>query len=120
MFAIFKVLETLVKFHIEEKGEDRFAYWIKTNDKIPWVNENNFLVETKSGDSNNRTENKIRVLLHEKLNLKDRTIHDSINSLVKIRNNTIHPKNKISTQEIKKDDILNWFKILHTILNKIK
>lgn len=121
MFAIFKVLESLVKFYIEEKREagNRYAYWINTNDKIPCVNETNFLVETKSGNSNDRTENKIRVLLHEKFNIKDKTIHDYINSLVQIRNNTIHPKNK-SSKIVDKEDINKWFKILEVILKNIK
>lgn len=121
MFAIFKILESLVKFYIEEKKENgkRYAYWINTNNKIPYVNENNFLVETKVDDLNDRTENKIRVLLHEKVNIKDKTIHDSINNLVQTRNSTIHPKNNKNSKSIVKEDILEWFNVLDIILNKI-
>ena len=123
MFAIFKILESLTKFYIEEKGDGsiRYAYWLNTNDKIPCVNDNNFL--TNPSEKNDRTENKIRVLLHEKFNIKDKSIHDSISSLVKIRNNTIHPKNKKHSKNSKivdKNDILKWSKVVYKILKNIE
>lgn len=122
MFAVFKVLESLVNLYIEEKVENkkRYAYWINTNDKIPCVNDNNFIVETQTSDSNDRTENKIRVLLHEKLNLKDKVIHDSISNIVIHRNNTIHPKRNNTKISICEEHILEWFKMLKIILQKIE
>ncbi len=121
MFAIFKVLEILVKLYIEEKPENetRYAYWVNTNCKIPIVNNDNILVDTKSRDKNTSTENKIRVILHEKMELKDREIHNSVSTITKIRNNTIHPKKKKNNAEIRETIVLEWFTMLQTVLNKI-
>ncbi|MBD3842281.1 MAG: response regulator [Campylobacterales bacterium] len=123
MFALFKSIEIIIGLYIEEKkdGRDRYAYWINTNDKIPYFNKDNFLEKTNLGDSNDSTKNKIRVLLHEKLNIKDENMHDNITSLVEIRNKTIHPKRKEDrAKQVTDDDILTWFKLLQTILSKLK
>ena len=117
MFAIFKVLEIVVTFYIEERTENkkRFAYWKNSNIKIPIVNRENFIIPIAHEDKNDSTENKIRVILHEKLNLKDKTLHDSISQITKMRNDAIHSK----MPTIDENYILDWFKVSKDILAKI-
>ena len=119
MFAIFKVLEIVVTFYIEERTENkkRFAYWKNSNIKIPIVNRENFIIPIAHEDKNDSTENKIRVVLHEKLNIKDKTLHDSISQITKMRNDTIHPNGKEIS--INKVNISDWFELLKEILSKI-
>ncbi len=111
MFAIVKSIEIITNIYTEEKWEDgkRYAYWKNSNDKI----------SSNYGNTNDSTENKIRTILDEKLFLGDLNIHNSLQEIIKIRNNTIHPKQG-SVEKITEDNILIWFKMLQTILEKIE
>ena len=122
MFAIFKVLEAIVKFYVEEKYDNgtRYAYWIDSDVKIDLVKENNVVIKTTARDKNDSTENKIRIILHNKLNIKDKSIHDEITKLTKVRNDTIHPKRKKASKVIGDEEILVWLIMLENILSKLK
>ena len=124
MFSIYKVLEIIIYLYIEEKKENkqRFACWIKDGIKIKNFgknhNDDNIPRITQNGDRNDSTENKIRIIMHEKLSLKDKDINNDIKNIVNIRNKTIHPDN--GTQyKIDKDDILIWMKMLQQILENV-
>lgn len=125
MLSIFKTIEILISFYIEEKNEvkNKFAYWIETNQKIKSVKKDEYFPkDTKSDDKNDSTLNKIRVILYEKLDLKDKKIHDDLINLVEIRNNTIHPDKNKNLPKIDKNLLLDWFgnlSIILTRLNKI-
>ena len=57
--------------------------------------------------------------MYNKLFIKDKGIHDLIDNISYKRNKYIHPDhgNEIKVLE---DDILEWFKMLKTILKKIR
>ncbi len=120
MLSIFKTIEILISFYIEERFEDkknRFAYWIGTNQKIKTVKKDEyFSKDIKSDDKNDSTLNKIRVILYEKLDLKDKKIHDDLINLVEVRNKTIHKENP----KIDENEISLWFNYLLDILTKVK
>ena len=118
MLAIFKALEIMITFYIEEKKENnkRFAYWKDTGIKIAKVNQENFLTQTTKEDTNDTTENKIRVILHEKLNLKEKTLHDTMHQITQKRNKAIHDE----MPSIDKEDILQWFRALKIVLRNLK
>ncbi|CAA6809488.1 MAG: Unknown protein [uncultured Sulfurovum sp.] len=73
MFAIFKVLEIIIANFTEEKyiHGQRDAYWKDTN---------NILKATYT-NKNDTSENKIRCILDEKLNLKDAITHQHISNI---------------------------------------
>jgi len=100
MFAIVKSIEMINDYYI-----------IDGYQKATWK-------DTKEEFSDNSTKNKIYMILEKKLNLKDEVINRNIAEIIKIRNNTIHPK-RGRREEINKDNILTWFKMLETILKKI-
>lgn len=122
MFSIFKVLEILINFYIEEKRSHgkRYAYWLNSGQIINHIPFNsNYPKETVNNDKNDSTENKIRIILHEKLGLADKSLHEEIHNIVKIRNNIIHPNKNTQNTTINEDHILKWFKILRIILSNI-
>lgn len=100
MFAIFKVIEIINDKYIEDRYKK--ATWKDTQEEF----------------SDNSTKNKIRMILDKKLNLKDVVLYENIEEIIKARNNTIHPK-KGEVEKITKNNILTWFKMLQTILEKI-
>jgi len=100
MFAIFKSIEMINDYYI-----------IDGYQKATWK-------DTKEEFSDNSTKNKIYMILEKKLNLKDEVINRNIAEIIKIRNNTIHPK-RGKREEINKDNISTWFKMVETILKKI-
>ncbi len=101
MFTIFKCIEMVNDYYI-----------IDGYQKATWR-------DTKEEFSNNSTKNKIYMILDKKIDLKDEVIYRNIDEIIKIRNNTIHPK-KGRIEEINKIHILTWFKMLQTILKKIE
>lgn len=122
MLSIFKTIEIITYFYIEERFEskNRIAYWIGTHQKIKTVKKDEYFPkDTKLEDKNDSTLNKIRVILYEKLDLKEKKIHDDLINLVEIRNNTIHPDKNKNIQKLDKNSILLWFGDLFTILSKI-
>jgi len=129
MFNIFKCLEYISEYYIEE-NKQQVACWIDTKEEIKTFYkkdkiDNNFPSEKKGDDSNNSAENKIRMIMHEKLNLTNYDDNMLIKKLVCNRNYYMHteedkPHCKKYIQEIiSKEDILAWFKMLQTILEKI-
>lgn len=111
MFAIFKVLEIIIGNFTEEKyiHGQRDAYWKNTNN----------ILNAKYTTHNDTSENKIRCILDEKLNLKDAITHQHISNIIKIRNNTIHPSKNNLIETPTKEHIVTWFKMLQAILEKI-
>jgi len=111
MFAIFKVIEIIIDDYVEEKyvyGK-RDAYWKGGDIKL----------DCKYTNKSDTVENKIRLILDEKLLLRDIKIHQSISSIVKIRNNIVHPSKNKHIEKPNQDNILIWFKMLQIILKKI-
>jgi len=140
MFAIFKCIEIVTSLYIEEKN--RKAHWIDGDEientgyylkrkeydtlNIEHINSENNI--SNKGRGNISIENKIRTIMHEKLDLTCDELHSTIKCLVCIRNHTIHQDkqygdyefcNKIAKEEISKENILTWLKMLKTILGKI-
>ena len=111
MFAMVKVIEIITNIYTEEKWENkqRYALWKNSESKI----------SSNYGKNNDSTVNKISTILDEKLFLKDSTIHKNIEEIIQTRNNTIHPKNNLNQEKISQEDIVEWFKMLQTILKKI-
>jgi len=101
MFAIFKVIEIINDTYFEDGYKK--AIWKDTKQEV----------------SDNSTKNKIQLILNKRLNLKSQKIHQDIANLIRIRNNTIHPKHG-KIEIIQKDSIIDWFKMLQTILKKIE
>jgi len=111
MFAIFKVIEIIIDDYVEEKyvyGK-RDAYWKSGDIKL----------DCKYTTKSDTVENKIRLILDNKLLLKDINLHQSISSIVEIRNHTIHPSKNKYIEKPNQDNILTWFNMLQTILEKI-
>lgn len=100
MFAIFKCIEMINDYYI-----------IDGYKKATWK-------DTKEEFSDNSTKNKICIILDKKLNLKNKLIYKNIEEIIKIRNNTIHPK-RGKIEEINQKHIITWFKMLQIILEKI-
>ncbi len=120
MFSLYKIIEIIINLYIYEKKEygKRFAYWIDNNQKIKKIDEANYPKITDN-HSNDSTENKIRMILHEKLSLANMNIHNGIHEFVQKRNNTIHPNKSKSSLVIDDSDILEWFKMIYSILSKL-
>ncbi len=122
MFSIFKVFENIIDLYIEEKryNKRRYAYWLNSEQKIKHIDKNtNYPKTTTSYDKNDSTENKIRIVLYEKLILTGKTLHDKIHNIVQIRNNIIHPSKHLKNFTVDENNILEWFEILFTILDSI-
>lgn len=122
LISIFKAIEIIIDFYIEEKfeGKNRFAYWNGINEKLKIVKKDEYFPkEIKSDDKNDSTLNKIRVILYERLDLKDKKIHDNLINLVEVRNNTIHPEKNKNFPKIDQSHICLWFNNLLDILIKI-
>jgi len=142
MFAIFKCIENITSLYVEEK--DRKAYWIegkeiqntgyyhkRKNDdtsNLEHIENENENKKNNKKLGNTSTENKIRTIMNEKLGLKSNKLHSHIKCLVCIRNHTIHQDKeyeeldfckKVVEEKISKKDILDWFKMLQTILEKV-
>jgi hypothetical protein len=99
MFAIFKVIEIV-----------NDNYFIDGYKKAIWRDNNQEI-------SDNSSKNKILLILENRLNINNANIQQSIEQIVKIRNNTIHSGKE---QHINQDNILTWFKMLQTILEEIQ
>jgi len=142
MFAIFKCIEIITYLYIKEK--DRKAYWKDdantiiqdtgyykyrkkeiTTDLEHIKSENNKLY---SGQGNISVENKIRTIMHNKLSLISDDIHSQIKCIVCVRNHAMHQDKeyedkdfckKVIEQKVSKEKLIEWFKMLQTILEKI-
>jgi len=145
IFTIFKCIEIISYLYIEEK--DRKACWndsgeiindtgyhkyrrsIETSNLEHIKNENN---KRYNNQGNISVENKIRTIMHEKLDITlDITsdeLHSQIKCIVCVRNHLIHSDKeyeekdfckKIIEEQPTKENILTWFKMLQTILEKI-
>jgi len=101
MFAIFKVIEIINDTYFEDGYKK--ATWKDTKEEI----------------SDNSTKNKIKLILDKRLHLNNQKVYESIEHIIKIRNNTTHPKHG-KIEIIQKDSIIDWFKMLQTILEKIE
>ena len=128
MFAIFKVIEIINNYFIEEDFEKinnkkyKYAYWGNSDKRIMTLNWDNKLEITEDKGYNISSEIKIRNILF-KFSLNDEEIIKQINQIVCSRNYAIHPEEKKNCKsvikEIKSDNIIDWFKMLQTILTKI-
>ncbi len=141
MFAIFKCIEIITYLYIEEKY--RKAYWKNTNSMITNTgyypnrkkidtsdlehiqNENN---QGNNNQGNISVENKIRTIMHEKLDISCDELHSQMKCIVCARNNAMHQDRKyedkefcknVMNREISSKQIIDWFKLLQKILSKI-
>jgi len=101
MFAIFKCIELVNDIYIIDGYKK--ATWKDTNQSF----------------SDNSSKNKITLILNERLKLREDSIHESITNIIKVRNNTIHPKQG-RVEKIDKDNILKWFEMLQEILERVE
>jgi len=113
MYAIFKCLELIIDMYIwEEKRSDGFcAIWKESNKQV---------------DGFNSTENKIKKIMEQKLNLVNQEINDEIKKIVCCRNYSIHGGEKpncrnvtIKNEDLNETHILKWFEMLLMILVKM-
>lgn len=142
IFAIFKCIEIVTSLYIKEK--DKKAYWRDNNTIVQNIgyyqyrkkeiitdlehikNENNKFYR---GQGNISVENKIRAIMHNRLGLTSDDIHSQIKCIVCVRNYIIHQDKeyddkdfckKVIEQKISKEQLIKWFKMLQTILQKIE
>lgn len=146
MLTIYKVLEIIKDIYIDDKsgkyliGEEEIkAICLKDKIYIAVKKDNllnkpedygfngtkNKTAKNKTAKQNaqtyyNSTTNKICSILYEKLGfIQEKILYDDVVDISKKRNRYIHP-DKGKTIEVEKDDILKWFKMLQTILSKLK
>ncbi len=133
MFAIYKVLEIIKDKYIAENYNPRKLYFKNTNNDIKNIMQTNnngpYIPGLKSNITSHdkelkshyfSTANCIKSILFEILEIKDKSILAQIEYISKQRNCAIHIENpickKLSTVDSK--NILEWFKIVETILKK--
>jgi len=112
MLAIFKCIELLCDYYIEDKYND--AFWKDSADINIRINNSN----------DNSTRNYILNIIEKKTNLSKLDMEDKIQEIVCSRNFAIHTKEKsgcrgLVVKEPKSDDIIIWFKLLKNIINSI-
>ncbi len=142
IFAIFKCIEIVTSLYIKEK--DKKAYWRDNNTIVQNTRYYQYrkkeiitdLEHIKSennkfyrGQGNISVENKIRAIMHNKLGLTSDDIHSQIKCIVCVRNYIIHQDKeyddkdfckKVIERKISKEQLIKWFEMLQTILQKIK
>lgn len=113
MYAIFTCLETVNDQFMREskRGGNRVAIWLDNDQQV--------------SIRHVTIENKIKIILQEKLNLRDENIDNEIRKLVCCRNNAIHP-GKLSSNckrnfiaEPSHQHIEEWFTMLKVILQRL-
>lgn len=140
MLTIYKVLEIIKDLHINDSAK----YLISEEEIKAVVFKNNIYIAVKKNilfsnpekygfsDSKDKTAkqnaqkyyfsttNKIYSILYEKLNFtQEKKLYVDVEDISNKRNKYIHPDRGKNT-EVDKDDILKWFKMLQTILSKLK
>jgi hypothetical protein len=66
------------------------------------------------------TENRLHALLFEKFDIKDKSIHEDISSIVVKRNKYIHPDRLGHSNVLSSFEVTGWFKTLEKIISKIE
>lgn len=129
MFNIFKCIEYINEYYIKEDKSD-IARWIDNGEEIKTFFKkndpnNNFPLERENDKFNNSAENKIRIIMHEKLKINDYNENMLIRKLVCNRNYHMHTgdvkrhcKEYIEI-EIETNSILEWFRLLEKIITSI-
>lgn len=117
MLIIYKCIEIICDYYIGEnynrQERTRKAYWIETGQLI-----------FADNDGNTSVNNKIKAILIL-LNIENRELNNLVNQLSCTRNFEIHSgeiklecQNRVITN-INDSHILEWFKMLKTIINHI-
>ena len=126
MLGIFKCIELLNDYFIEEKWENnkKYSFWKGTNNKIKTLDYDE-LKETKNGDYNLATENKIRAIIDDKTSLSNNLMNEQIKQIVCSRNYSMHPQEKDSCRnylirEPKAEHIIEWFEMLFSIVKSFR
>ncbi len=134
MLTIYKILEIIRDLYIDdknnkfldndieikaiyEKGELYKEY--SKNDFINGYGKHHYLNSKDAQKYYYSTANKIHAIAYEKLDIKDKTIHSNIDNINQKRNNYIHPAKKNMEIDVTSDNIIEWFKMLETILGKV-
>lgn len=141
MLTIYKVLEIIKDLYIDDKS----GKYLDDEEEIKAVIfKNNIYIAVKKdillsnpedygiNDTRNKTAkqnaqtyyfsttNKIYSILYEKLNFtQEKKLYADVEDISNKRNKYIHP-DRGKNIEVDKDDILKWFKMLQTILSKLK
>jgi len=126
MLAIMKNIELLNDYYIEEAWlqNKKYSFWKESNKRIQTL-DYGVLRDTKDGDYNLSTENKIMAIIKEKTSIEEGNIANLIKQLICSRNFAIHPQEKesctqylIKTPEAK--HIVMWFEMIYEIIRKTK
>jgi len=126
MLAIFKSIELLNAYYIEENWmkNKKYSFWRGSNSKIQTLDYGT-LRDTKDGDYNLSSENKIMAIIKEKTSIREDTIVNVIKQLICSRNYAMHPSEKDSCKDFlikepKAEHIVNWFDMLYDIFKSLQ
>ncbi len=138
MLTIYKVLETIKDLFVDNKNnrfsrisskeikalysKDDVSYHAYDRDIfISGYGQCHYISDIKDARKYyHSTENKIHSISYEILNIKDKKVHDLIKQISHKRNKYIHPAKKNETVEVLNTEIIDWFNMLYTILQKVK
>ena len=139
MLTIYKILEIIRDLYIEDKSnkfldtdtdtdteikaiypkDDIYKEYFK-DDFINGRNKEYHYLEHKDAQKYYySTANKIHAIAYEKLSIKDKNIHEHIDNINQKRNKYIHPPKKNIEITVTSVNIIEWFKMLETILSKV-
>ena len=137
MLMQFKLIECINEIFIPEKKSGRWFFWDNTEMKYFYLvnstlNQPN--AELDFFDFNikriknmkipaheyNSTRNKIDCLIEQKFVFDDRKeIHKKLKELIDYRNSSIHPKDRLSLNPLRSENILSWMGLINQIILKI-
>lgn len=120
MFAIYKILEIIKDKYIDNKSKFK-----KNNKPIKLIKKDVHGVfipksEIESKEEYNSTANRVKSILFEILDIKDKSTLNQIEYISNQRNCAIHSKKPIckTLSTVDSKNILEWFQIIETILEK--
>ncbi|RLA65179.1 MAG: hypothetical protein DRQ78_05420 [Epsilonproteobacteria bacterium] len=126
MLAIFKSIELLNDYYIEEEWmkNKKYSFWKGSGNKIQTLDYGT-LRDTKDGDYNLSSENKIMAIIKENTSIQEDSIDNDIKQFICSRNYAMHPSEKDSCRDFlikepKAEHIVGWFEMLYKITSKIQ
>ena len=124
MISLFKILEFIAEIFINLEQNDILKFWDGSEVYIcfDWaMNKYNPRPKTKDVKlyDYTSTRNKIHAILFQKLLLTNNSLHQSIDTLTKYRNDYIHPKDRFKLKELTSDSIKKWIENIRFIIEKL-
>ena len=114
MLAISKSIELINDYFIEEEWmkNKKYSFWKGSSNKIQTLDYGT-LKDTKDGDYNLSSENKIMAILKEKTSIQEDSLTNTIKQLICSRNYALHPSEKDSCKDFlikepKAEHIVHW------------